>query len=175
MIFFTFWYFIYECYVISSDIRHVVGLKTKPVQPPHNLPPSPPVLAATRSPTRTRVAVRVSVYAGDEKKWTHMYVTLETSSNQQVDPSGLPRIWWNRKPYFLWVSTILANHSKVGGSTEQRHWSSPNTERPKKKSRHSANPSDGGGPGRDKAGSEDGRNAGKLTSWINSRQSDKKL
>lgn len=116
MIFFTFCYFIYECYsVISSDIRHVVGLKTKPVQPLK----STSIPAGAHSSAVPFAYPRGGASFGVRRswqKWTRVNVTLKTSSNQQVDSSGLPRIWWNRKPYFLWAATILANHSEEGGN-----------------------------------------------------------
>lgn len=122
--------------------------QTKPVQPPQK-PFTIPAGAHCNAvpPAYPRGGACCGVRRSWQK-WTRVNVTLKTSSNQQVNSSGLPRIWWNRKQYFLWASTILANHSEEGGNTMLCFWSSLNTERLKKKSRHYANPSNGGGPGR---------------------------
>lgn len=87
-------------------------------------------------------------------KETYVNVASETSSNQQVVFFWLPCTWWNRKPYIIWAFPVVANRHREGGTNipvkiltvKLSHHR--NRLRRKKKSRHYANPSNGGGPGR---------------------------
>lgn len=72
-----------------SGIFYILTL----VQPPQKATTIPAGAHCNAVLPRTRLAPPVSVCAGHEKKWTRLNVTLKTSSNQQVDSSGLPRIW----------------------------------------------------------------------------------
>lgn len=171
--------FIYEWCSLSVQATYVtsVSLPTEAVLLPQISPRPPPVLAVTPSLSlpSTRVVMRVSVYAVYYKKWTRANVTPKTSSNQQVDSSGLPRIWWNRKQYFIWAYPILANHREVGGTKRLWQWSSPNTETDRKKNHATTQilPMEEGQDG--KACSANEKNACKLTSQLHWRQRHKKL
>lgn len=84
---------------------------------------------------------------------TYVHVASETSSNQQVVFFWLPCMWWNRKPYIIWAFPVVANRHREGGTNIPVtiltvKLSHHRNRLRKKKSRHYANPSNGGGPGR---------------------------
>lgn len=163
--------------VSSSDIRHVGQSLNRSCAASSNITPAPAGAGCNPVPVPSEYPHGDACFG--VRRLLQKMDPCERHAEDVIQStgrfSGLPRIWWNRKQYFMWACPITANRREVGGSKRLWQWSSPNTETDRKKNHATTQilPMEEGQDG--KACSANEKNACKLTSQLHWRQRHKKL